>query len=74
MRTTLKKVVFGDFPGGPVVKTLSLQSQGTGSIPGQRTKIPHAMWHGQKNFFYSGNLIIKNRFFSFKDTHLSIYE
>ena len=22
---------------------------GTGSIPGEGTKIPHAMWHGKKN-------------------------
>ena len=23
-------------------------AEGAGSIPGQGTKIPHAMWHGQK--------------------------
>ena len=31
-----------DFPGGPVVKTLSSNAGGVGSIPGQGTKIPHA--------------------------------
>ena len=32
----------GDFPGGPVVKTLCFQCRGLGWIPAQRTKIPHA--------------------------------
>ena len=40
-----------DFPGGPVVKTPCLQAGGKGLIPGQGTKIPHAMQYGQKNFF-----------------------
>ena len=34
-----------------VVQWLKLQAsnaEGTGSIPGQGTKIPHAKWHGQK--------------------------
>ena len=31
-----------NFPGGPVVNTLHFHSGGTGSIPGQGTKIPHA--------------------------------
>ena len=35
-----------DFPGGPVVKTP--HSQCRGLIPAQRTRIPHAMWCGQK--------------------------
>ena len=30
-----------DFPGGPVVKTSPSTAGGTGSIPGQGTKIPH---------------------------------
>ena len=38
----------GDFPGGPVVKTLCFQGRGTGSTPGWGTKIPNAAWHGQK--------------------------
>ena len=37
-----------DFPGGPVVKTLHFNSGGMGSIPGQRTKVPHAAQYGQK--------------------------
>ena len=32
----------GDFPGGPVVKTLPSNAGGAGSIPGGRAKIPHA--------------------------------
>ena len=39
--------VGGDFPGGPVVKTLCFQCRGAGSIPGRGTKIPHAVGHGQ---------------------------
>ena len=31
-----------DFPSGPGVKSLSSNEGGTGSIPGQGTKIPHA--------------------------------
>ena len=32
-----------DFPGGPVVKNPSSNAGDTGSIPGQGTKIPHAI-------------------------------
>ena len=32
-----------DFPGGPVVKNLPCNAGDTGSIPGQGTKIPHAL-------------------------------
>ena len=32
-----------DFPGGPVVKNLSCNEGDAGSIPGQGTKIPHAV-------------------------------
>ena len=32
-----------DVPGGPVVKNLPGSAGVTGSIPGQGTKIPHAM-------------------------------
>ena len=32
-----------DFPGGPVVKNLPSNAGDVGSIPGQVTKIPHAM-------------------------------
>ena len=36
-----------DFPGGPVVKNLFSNAGDTGLIPGQGTKIPHAV--GQLN-------------------------
>ena len=36
-----------DFPGRPVVRTLRFHC--LGSIPGRGTKIPQAMWHGNKN-------------------------
>ena len=32
-----------DFPGGPVVKNLPSNAGDAGLIPGQGTKIPHAM-------------------------------
>jgi len=32
-----------DFPGGPVVKNPPTNAGDTGSIPGQGTKIPHAV-------------------------------
>ena len=37
-----------DFPGGPVAKTTSPRAGSIGFIPGCRTKIPHALWCGQK--------------------------
>ena len=37
------KTYCGDFPGGPVVKTLPSNAEGMGSIPGQGTKVPHAV-------------------------------
>ena len=33
-----------DFPGGPVVKTLTSGAGGAGSIPGWGPKIPHDSW------------------------------
>lgn len=38
--------MFGDFPGGPVVKIPPFQCRECGLIPGHRTKIPHAEWQG----------------------------
>ena len=35
-------VMWGDFPGGPVVKNLPSSAGEAGSIPGWETKIPHA--------------------------------
>ena len=43
MRTT---GIVGNFPGDPVVKTLSFLCMGL--IPRQGTKILHAAWRGQK--------------------------
>ena len=31
-----------------MVKTPCCHCGGTGSVPSQGTKIPHAVWHGQK--------------------------
>ena len=38
-----------DIPGGPVVKTLPSNAGSKGSIPGQGTKIPHALWPKSQN-------------------------
>ena len=40
--TSLKKN-FWDFPGGPVVKNLPHNAGDANSIPGRRTKVPHAV-------------------------------
>ena len=37
-----------DFPGDPVLKILSFKCWGCRFDPWSGTKIPHAMWHGQK--------------------------
>ena len=39
---------YGDFPGGPVVKTRVFTARGTGSLPGPGTKIPNAVWSKNK--------------------------
>ena len=39
----------GDFPGGPVVKTLLSNAGGVGSMPGQGAKIPLASWTKKQN-------------------------
>ena len=39
---TFKIRAMRDFPGGPVVKNTPSNAGDAGSIPGQRTKIPHA--------------------------------
>ena len=36
-------MVFGDFPGGPLVKTLPSSAEGASSFPGWGAKIPHAL-------------------------------
>ena len=40
----LKILQFRDFPGGPVVKTLSTNAGGAGSILGWGADILHALW------------------------------
>ena len=47
-----KKKDLREFPGGPVVRTLHIHCRiagDTGLIPGQGTKIPHAVQHSQNN-------------------------
>ena len=55
-----------DFPGGPVVKNPPSNAEDVGSIPSQRTKIPHATGqlspqattktqHSQIFFFFKGS-------------------
>ena len=38
----VQNVILGEFPGGPVIRTLHFHCQGLCSIPGQGTKIPQA--------------------------------
>ena len=40
--------LWGDFPGGPVVRDLPCNAEAADSIPGQGTKIPHASWPKKK--------------------------
>ena len=40
-------LLIGDFPGGPVVKTLHFQCSGRGVDPWSGAEIPHAMLSGQ---------------------------
>ena len=40
LNRTLKNSLNGDFPGGPVVKTLPSDAGGAGWIPGRGAKIP----------------------------------
>ena len=39
-----KSMWYWDFPGGPEVKNLPSNAGDLGLIPGQRTKIPPALW------------------------------
>ena len=39
----------GDFPGGPVVKTLPSNARDAGLIPGQGAKILYALWPKHQN-------------------------
>ena len=46
---SINSPMYGDFPGGPVVKTSPSKAGGVGSIPGQGFKIPHASWPENQN-------------------------
>ena len=46
--TQVKFLTSGDFPSGPVVKTLPSSAGGMGLIPDQGTKIPHTTLCSQK--------------------------
>ena len=48
IQLTLQKKSKLDFPGGPVVETLSSIAEGTGSIPGWGIQIPHVAKKRQK--------------------------
>ena len=47
----VSRVKLREFPGSPVVRTPRtpcFHCRGPGLIPGQGTKVPHDVWHGQK--------------------------
>lgn len=44
-----QEALCGDFPDFPVVKTLSSNAEGVGSIPGEIAKIPHTSWPKKQN-------------------------
>ena len=50
-----------DFPGGPVVKTVSSTAGGIGSIPGQGSKILQDAPCGQKKIKTKPRTIIKKK-------------
>ena len=39
----VSEIIGGDVPGGPMVKNLPANAGDTGSIPGQKTKLSHAV-------------------------------
>ena len=44
IQATIQRSTYREFPGGPV-ECPALTAKGSGSIPSQGTKIPHAAWH-----------------------------
>ena len=67
----------GDFPGGPVVKTLPSRAEGAGSIPGRGAKIPDAPWPKnqnikQKQYCSKFNKDLKNGLYQKKKNSLKI--
>ena len=60
---------FGDFPGGPVVKTSPSKAGGAGSIPDRGAKIPHASWPKKKNKKQKQNIKLED--FGYLNQHLN---
>lgn len=48
MYVSIKILHYWEFPGDPVIKTWGFPAEDPGSIPGQGTKIPQAVWWGKK--------------------------
>lgn len=44
MYVSIKILHYWEFPGDPVIKTWGFPAEDPGSIPGQGTKIPQAVW------------------------------
>ena len=42
-------MLYGDFPGGPVVETSPSSAGGVGLIPGQGARIPHSLQPRSQN-------------------------
>ena len=55
--------ILREFSGGPRLGLCVSTATGTGSIPGQGTKILHAGWHSQKKENRRKNLILKQYYF-----------
>ena len=51
------KIILQDVPGSPVVKTLSPNAWGAGSIPGQEAKIPYASKSKTQNITLCGGSV-----------------
>ena len=49
MLSMRRKKTFGDFPGGPLVKTLPSNAGDAGSIPGQGVKIHDVLAQNPKH-------------------------
>ena len=48
MYVSIKILHYWEFPGDSVIKTWGFPAVDPGSIPGQGTKIPQAVWWGKK--------------------------
>ena len=68
MRSLIRVLLYRDFPGSPVIKTLPSNARGAGSIPGRATKIPHASW--PKNQRMKQNNIVTNSVKTLKMVHI----